>query len=221
MAVREVVVLVEGSTDRAVMESLIAKAANNIPISVDSTGSRDGKAAFPLKLQSLLATSGKLDKVGTFVIVRDSNGDAKQAFAEACDAFKSVGLPSPAAVGQLQTGNWTTQGTQFPVATAVWLVPGAERSGNLESLMLESLDGDGRLACVGDLLTCWAGRGFVMPNSKGNADRLRMQLWLSQFVGAKGYIHLGSSLSEKHVSPAPWDFDHAAFSSTIAFFRSL
>jgi hypothetical protein len=221
MTARKVKVLVEGPSDEAVMTALIAKAKRSADMEVEPTGATNGKGAFARKLSALLNTPGELGRIGTFVIVRDCNGDPFKALAEAGIAFQSVGLPVPAECGISTSGVWTTQGLEMTVKTAVWLVPGRDQTGNLETLMLSSLDGDERMRCIEELLTCWSQHGFVMPVAVGNADRMRMQIWLSQFVDKKGYIQLGSSLQQGKVDPIPWDFDHSAFGSTIDFFRTL
>lgn len=221
MAVRDVAVLVEGVTDAAVLSQLIALAGRAHNMRVAQAGTEGGKAAFASKLRALLAESGRLQQDGTFVLVRDSDHDPALALSEAQQAFAEVGLPQPADVGVLCEGEWHSQGHRFAVATAVWLVPGAQDQGNLESLMLQSLGADPRLACVDDLLACWVQHGHVLPSREGNAARQRMQLWLGQFVDSKGYVQLNTSMDPKKVTPGPWDFGHAAFAPLVEFLRGV
>lgn len=221
MAERKTVLIVEGPSDREVLRALVNHAGMGGQVQVAHLEGNTGTGSFEVRLRAELVKSGNLQIYGTFVIVRDCDDDGEHAFRDAAAVFRKLKLPEPTGVGQVRAGKWTTVDDEFAVRTAVWLLPGVGQQGTLESLLVQSVQGDPKLDCVDALLACWGERGVPQPAKPGNADRRKMQVWLSQFVDAHGYVLPKSSFDRNKVSPLPWDLDHPVFKPTLEFLRRL
>lgn len=104
-----------------------------------------GVDELPAWLRLLQRTPGFVENVQVIGIVRDAEGDAAAAFRAVCRALSGCGLPTPEAPGQ-KVGS-------RPVVS-VFILPGSEPSGMLETLCLQAVANDPAVACVEAYLSC-------------------------------------------------------------------
>ncbi len=109
-----------------------------------------GVQAFPYDGRDSLpdfqaAAQPQLRRIRTLVVLRDSDGDAKGAFASVAGCLERARLPVPSEHGVVADG---------APSTAIWMLPDEHRGGTLETACWDALLDDPERPCVEQFITC-------------------------------------------------------------------
>jgi hypothetical protein len=126
---------------------------------------------------------------------------AAQAFQSVCGSLRHLGLPCPAAHGQLASG---------PPRVGVFIVPNGTDDGMLETLCLQSVSAMPEFPCVDAYFQCLAGHN-VAPN---NLHKGRAHAWLASRPEA------GKRVGEAGQA-GYWPWSSAAFNDLWSFITLL
>jgi hypothetical protein len=147
--------------------------------------------------------------VQSLAVVRDADttapgstvSSAAQAMQSVRGSLIHVGLPHPAAHGQLAAG---------PPRVGIFIVPNGVDDGMLETLCLLSVSALGEFACVDGYFQCLQGYQIVL----NNLHKARAHAWLASRP------ETGKRVGEAALS-GYWPWDSNAFDELWAFLRSL
>src|SRR5579875_372238 len=132
--------LVEGRDDQRFFTALL----NHLSLTDIQVESYEGKDRLRNELSSIRNTPGFLQVV-SLGITRDADTSVTSSFQAVRDALRNAKLDVPSAPLTPTSGN--------PKIT-VWLLPGADRPGEIEDLCLASVTSDPALACVDSYMAC-------------------------------------------------------------------
>lgn len=189
--------VVEGKEDKRVFDCLL-KYLSITSVEVRPFGGKDGLKAY----LRLVAKSPGFQDVESLGIVRDADADPANAFKAVRDALREVQLAVPKACGQICVDRRRV---------GVMILPGKDRTGALEDLCLESVQGDGAMKCVDEYFDCLVEQGLKVPseNAKKKAH---------VFIASRsGSARLLGEAAEAGV----WPWDSPAFCEVKRFLRSL
>lgn len=201
--------IVEGDGDVAFFKhalSHVGKADVAVERTLGTSGLQSVLAAVAVALQPSNDRHGP-SKVA---VIFDADKQHAAHWDEYVGHFASAGLPRPVKPGQWVNGKKDDRAVQ----TMLYLLPGPNRTGAIETLLLKTLAGSTGYTCVDDLVKCWTDAGIVGAEI---ADKVRMQAWLSQYADKK-YIHLKSAHDEGR---QPWNLDHPELSPLLDLLRQL
>lgn len=151
-----------------------------------------------------LAKSTGFRNVKSLGIIRDAEGSAKNAFASVVGAVTSAGLTPPRRIGEPGSGT---------PKVSILILPDDENSGMLESVLLQSVEGQPAMRCVEALFECVRDTGDPLPR---NMNKARVSAYLATRVEGGKQKHIGESAGSK-----VWPFDHAAFQPLCRFLTSI
>lgn len=142
-----VVVFTEGADDASVVERLLEK-ANEPNVLVLDCGSRSN---IPRYLKIVSAGSAFADVVQIIGVLADADADYASAEQSIQTALRSAGLTVPASAQQR---------TDTIPSVAYAILPGENQQGSLETVCLESVDGDPAMECVSRYFECLSERNI-------------------------------------------------------------
>jgi hypothetical protein len=167
----------------------------------------EGWSNFARHVRTLLSVGTALRAIA---IIRDAESNGQGAFRSACSAFSQAGLPQPTQPGQLSIPD--AQGRY----TAVLVVPPG-RKGSIETMCLESLNGQVPLNCAQDFVACLDGYD-PPPASRTQAQQDKRTIGAMMIAGASSPrpLRIGARLGEA-AEQGYWDWTHPAFQPVMAF----
>lgn len=148
--------LVEGRDDEGLFSALITHLGGMPEIEIRKYFGKDNFRQF---IRALLLVSG-FGNVNSIGVIRDADNNADGAFQSVKDSLLSVGLPAPNQPLQNSTGMPTT---------TIAILPIDQQQGELEDVLLSSVDTDPAIFCVNDYITCLEDRGLTLPNKLSKA----------------------------------------------------
>jgi hypothetical protein len=206
------IILCEGMGDKAFLEHLIEKRQIarfyvTFPnqASLSDPGGRDG---FTRRLKALKLFSD-FDKVTDLVVVSDNDDDPPGKFARVRELIGDAGgFSIPVRPGEMVAGT---------PRVGVFMLPGTNVHGQLETLCLESCTGrwPAVAACVDRFVDC---NPHVQTWSHNNQERMRMRALISSICGSDPYTGLPYAWSRaEDLIP----LDHACFDPLATFLKSV
>ncbi len=190
-------ILTEGDDDKRLLQALIRHIGLK-NIQVEKIG---GKTNLRDNLDALKITH--LDeKVTSLGIVRDSNSCPDTAFQSITDALRNAGLPVPKEPMVLHG--------EKP-RTIVMLWPGKNAPGELEDLLMKSVERDPAIPCVEEFFQCLEKQGVDEPKKISKA---KVQTFLASRT--RPLRHLGEAADAGY-----WPWDHDAFAEVKDFLFQL
>jgi len=155
--------LVEGQDDFAFFLALLEKMdVHDVQIQVYR-----GKKNLSGFLSTLTKLSGFEEKVTSIGVVRDANSDPQNTFYSIQNALRKAGLPVP-------------NQPQIPMDNGkhvnVLILPDADSTGELETLMLRAVDNDPVMPCINRYFECVEKQIASLPN---NMNKARLQAFLA------------------------------------------
>ncbi len=195
-------ILVEGKSDKLVMEELIRNMGFLDRVDVQCVQSKDKLRAFIRPFCKRAEFTEIVNSVG--VLLDADGGPATNAFAGAADAIAAAKIPRPSSPGEFTTGR-----PRF----GVYILPDNEGAGILEDLLYRSVGHERLISCVEQYIEC-------AKNSGGMRTRA------SREAKAKVFAYLATQdLRDPLVGRAAqcgvWDWEHAVFEPLKAFLREL
>jgi hypothetical protein len=170
----------------------------------------DGKLRLPTLLLGL-RDSTDFESVRALGVLRDADDHAGNAFRSVADRLRRLDLPSPRQAAQLSTGRCGIDGVVRTVG--VFILPGDDRSGELEDLCLQAIAGDAALDCAQEFLDCVQLRtGTACLDS--DRSKARLNAWLSSRRNPS--LRIGTAMATRDL-PA----DSPAFDSIKRFLTDL
>jgi hypothetical protein len=125
-----------------------------------------GKKLLRKKLISLVGNTD-FPSVTSIGILRDGDDDSASAFQSVHDALRDNGLAAPGKPMEATAG---------PPAITVMILPGEDRTGMLETLLLESVKAEPAMECVNKFMSCLQEK--KVPDPKG-LDKARAHAFLA------------------------------------------
>jgi hypothetical protein len=140
---QEHLVLVEGTTDQAIVVAIIEQ------LSLDGFHVHNmfGKDSWVEQIKAICRMRGFRKSVTSLGLVRDADANGHRAFQSCASALTTAGLPTPTNVGEVADGR---------PAVAIEIVPSIDVAGAVEELCLPSFN-PGRLRCVHEYFECLRG----------------------------------------------------------------
>ena len=190
---------VEGEQDRRFFEAFASHLAIADCLRVIAA---DGKHGFTGALRVAVKDPG-FPKVRSATVALDADDDWRRAFQSACTALQNAGLEPPPEPWMLSDAD---------PRTAVLVLPGKGRNGELEDLCLESVSDDPAMLCVDGFVKCVkASCGRSQPR---NWSKCRTQVFLAS--RERPELRLAEAAESGYW---PWEAD--AFSELRQFLLSL
>jgi len=156
------------------------------------------------QLGSYIKTLPLVDNFDTVVsigVTRDADQNPEGAFDSVANFLNRNSFASPENPGEIAQGN---------PSTGIFILPGDERQGELETLCLDALDDDPAIECVNEFFRCAEGAD-CSPNKP---DKAKLYAWLT--TRSSFCRRLGIAAQNGQVP-----FDSPAFSSLRNFVLSL
>jgi len=210
--------IAEGTHDVAFLESLLQWQGMAADWEVRDMGGKtllagdlDGLRNRP-EIPKLHAQHGYL----RFGIVRDADRDPQAAFESVAGALRGNAFPAPTRPLQVEPGQLVLRdGTPLTdVSVAVFIAPGTDRCGALESLCMESVAEQAVAKCVDSFVRC------VREQAQRDIPAHRLEK-----VRAHAFIAGQMDNPDLHMGTAAeagcWPFGHEAFAELKAFIREL
>ena len=194
---REVQLLVEGR-DEVNFFSALVDFHNIDPVQIQNLEGKDKLRKF---LAALRRAPG-FETVRSLGVVRDADESPASAFQSVRDSLRNAGLPAP---------NRAEERSGEAPAVTVFILPGDNRPGMLETLLRESFAGGPEDRCVEEYLACVGGLPGV---SIDRPDKARVHAWLA----SRPDPHVSAGMAAKK---GYWDFNHPAFDDLRAFLSGL
>ena len=157
-----------------------------------------GKNRFREVLGTLRLTPG-FRQLQALALVRDADDNFTSAFQSACSALRGADFEAP-------TEPEVSCGTDPRVG--VFLIPGKNQTGMLETLCMASVVDDPSLPCIDDYIDCVKQSGLTL----GPLDKVRAYTFLA--AREKPGLRLSIALEARY-----WNFDHQVFDALKAFLR--
>lgn len=201
--------IVEGDGDVAFFKHAVSHVGIT-DVAVERTLGTGGLPTVLAAVAVALQPPADRNKPSKVAVIFDADKKHAEHWAEYVGHFAAAGLPEPIRPGEWVTGKKGDRAVQ----TMLYLVPGPDRVGAIETLLLKTLNRSTGYACVDDLVKCWSDAGIVGAEI---ADKVRMQAWLSQYADKK-YIHLKSAHDDGR---QPWNLDHPELLTLLDLLRQL
>lgn len=157
-------------------------------IGIEDVDIRDvaGKEQYKEKLPILIRTSG-FEKVKILGITRDADRNAEGAYESLVNTLKDIGLSVP------ETVNFFTEGKP---RVGIYILPGNNRNGELETLCLETVEDNPAMECVDKFIEC----AKKLKDKPKNIHKAQSQAFLAAMPKIANSIGLGAQKNY-------WDFD--------------
>lgn len=182
---REVQLLVEGR-DEVNFFSALVDFHNIDPVQIQNLEGKDKLRKF---LAALRRAPG-FETVRSLGVVRDADESPASAFQSVRDSLRNAGLPAPNRAGE--------RSGEAPAVT-VFILPGDNRPGMLETLLRESFAGGPEDRCVEEYLACVGGLPGRVHRQAGQGPHSRLagvaarSACVGRGGGAKGILGLRPS----------------------------
>ena len=182
------VLLVEGEDEKSFFSVLLDELNLKDTVQVIPVG---GKDQFPRQFPLFLADP-EFHNVVSYAIVRDADESSQSAFMSICGLLRKHQQPCPTEV--------ETYSTDERMKVGVYIIPGQDEKGALETLCLESVSSHPAMRCIDDYMNCL--RQFL-PTDKypGNIWKARTRAFLAAMH--QDTPNLGIA-ARKHY----WDMNH-------------
>jgi hypothetical protein len=189
--------LVEGSHEKQFFAKLL-KSMGIDDIQVEPVG---GDRLFKPNIANLrkLQDYSRVKSIG---IVRDADNSFEDALRSVQGALKEAGLPVP---DQPMMSAGTDQ------RVVVFITPDNSNGGDLEDLLIASVQGDPVLGCVDEYFDCIR---TIQGNEHPHLSKARVQVYLAK--EPDGDIHMGIA-SQRDI----WEWTSSAFDTLKTFVQSL
>lgn len=199
---KPVLLFVEGSDDKGVLESLVKHLDFEPIIQVMLLQGKDN-------LRPVLQAVRNTDEfenvpVRSLGIIRDADDDAQSAFQSACDALRKVQFTPPQKSLQIMQDDRNFR-------TGVMIMPPDKTSGAIEDVFLQSLSDNPLMHCVETYAGCVE---QIQGHSVEKPQKMRLQTYLAAVAVGK---RLGESAGKKGL----WNWKHPEFTPLITFIREL
>lgn len=168
-------------------------------VQVQDFGGVDELGAF---LKALRNAPGFRDLVHTLGVIRDAETNPRRAFQSVCSALMHAGLPVPAHPSEFTAG--------YP-RMGIFILPGRDAPGMLDTLCLESVSSDPAIECVNGFMACLTHTSGLPP---ANPTKARLYAFLAS--RRRPNLRLGEA-AEADI----WDLNAPAFAALRDFLRLL
>lgn len=187
---KEKLLLVEGTDEEVFFKILLEKNAI-CNIQIISSG---GKEQFKRKLPAIKNTPG-FDEITSLAVIHDADTDAQIAFQSVCSVLNNNDLNVPKEVSSFAPGS---------LNVGVYIIPGGESSGSLESLCLSTVQSENITDCIEPFINCVKQKTSVRNTRykfPRNVNKAKCKAFLSAMeedipslgiAARKGYWNLGS-----------------------------
>lgn len=190
--------LVEGRDDEGLFGALFAHLGGMPEIEIRKY---DGKDNLRPYLRTLKMVRG-FSAVTSIGIIRDADENAAGAFQSVRDTLVNEDLPAPTEALRPSTGSPTT---------TIAVLPIGETEGELEDLLLTSVNTDPAISCVDEYITCLETQGLKLPNKLSKAR-------LHAFLASREQPNL---LIGQAARAGYFLWDTPPFANVIQFVRTL
>ena len=136
-------------------------------------------------------------------IVRDAERSTAGAFQSVQGSLRAADLPVPDELG--------TPSADDGLAVSVWLLPGDDRPGMLETLLCDTIEEGPEAACIDDFLECL---GHLDDSGLRWADKRRARAFLATKPDPN--LRVGEAAERGY-----WNLDHAALAPVREFLTAL
>ena len=188
--------LVEGKDEA----NLFRAFASKLDISDLQVQAFNGKNRLSAFLEALVNASGFSD-VTSLGIIRDADGDENSAYRSVRDSLERAGLSAPPKPMQ-QSGS-------HPV-TQVMILPGAGRTGMLETLLWETV-GPGEADCIEKFFRC-------IQDATGQVSERPDKARVHAYIATTDELHVSVGVAAQK---GVWEIDHDALRPVRKFLRSI
>ena len=189
--------LVEGNDGRNFFEAFLLHESIS-GVQVQNFGGNPELGPF---VRNLSRQSDFGEIVRSIGIIRDAETDAGSAFQSAQQALRSAELPVPDNPGATASGQ---------PSTSIFILPGGDRAGMLETLLTESIRGSAENDCIDEFFRCLETSGWIPKRP----DKARAQAFLA--TQESPGVSVGVAAQRKY-----WELDHPAFDDLRRYLRSL
>lgn len=148
--------LVEGQDDLHVFRALLSQIGDMPDIEVRQYGGKDNLGPF---LRTLVAMSS-FSRVRSVGVFRDADQDRDQAFRSVAGALQGANLPTP---------NRPLEAIGVRPQVIVEIIPPDGSKGEIEDVLLASVDGDPAFSCVDEFIQCLDARMGALPKKLSKA----------------------------------------------------
>ena len=190
--------LVEGRDDYEFFRALLAHLGGMPEIDIRQYLGKDN---FRNYMRALKLVRG-FSAVTSIGIIRDADETSDGAFRSVKDALVAVGISAP---------DESMQRSEGSPSTAIAILPPGQSKGELEDLLLSSVNGDPAISCVDAYISCLQTHGLKLPNKLSKA-RLRT------FLASREEPHLLTGQAAR-TGYFPWS--STPFESVIQFLQLL
>jgi len=196
----------EGRDDRAFVESMLAH-LGIVDRRIDEYRGKSQLGRYLLGLRD----SADFRTVRALGVLRDADDGPDRAWQSVTDSLRRLGLPSPAAPGQVRIGPCEIDGVERTIG--VFIVPDGQSPGALEELCLRAVRDDLALQCTDEFLACVVTRsGVACPQQ--DAAKARLNAWLASRRNPT--LRLGQAIASGDIPP-----DSSAFGPIRQFLQDL
>lgn len=162
-----------------------------------------GKTKIHTYLPALVITPG-FKQVKAVGIIRDADTNFTTAFESVCSAVKKSGLPLPAAPQLFQS-------EANKPRVGIMILPGTNRTGALEDLILDSLEHDRFLSCVETFASCIKKQKVKGPKV---LSKTKVRAYLAALPDSD--VSLGIAAQKGRIN-----WEHTAFDELKHFLKEL
>src|SRR3954465_11195922 len=181
----------EGCDDRAFLASML----DYLGIQHGRIDEYGGKPALPRYLRGL-RDSSDFRMTRALGIVRDADDGADRAWQSVLDRLSQLGLLSPTAHGQIDSGAFPHDGVVRTIG--VFIMPDGHSPGALEELCLRAVANDAALHCVGQFLSCVMTRTGV-GSPEQHVPKAHLNAWLASRTNPS--LRLGQAIASGDIPP--------------------
>ncbi len=201
----EKLLFVEGKDEVNFFDALF-KALEISEIQIIPSG---GKQKFKEKFRAFKEIPDFVDQVKALAVMHDADTDAKAAFQSICHVLEKNQLPVPE-----QAESFSVSGTP---KTGAYIIPGGGAQGNLEALLLSTVQPESLLKCIDRYMDC-AEKACLESGGKykppKNEHKARCRAFLS--VMEKDISTLGVAAQKGY-----WDWQSEKLQPLIKFLRKI
>jgi len=164
-----------------------------------------GKDKFQIELPLLIKISG-FRNVEVIGFIRDADAlPAASAFNSICETLRKNNLSVPASINLFADGK---------PKTGIFIMPDNQSRGTLESLCLQSLEGQKIKECIDDYLSCFYPDMNQSEKDRFNEPKSRVLSYLASRAPIINSLGLGAQNGY-------WNFSHGCFTELKKFLHAL
>ena len=146
--------IVEGDGDVAFFQHALSHVGKT-SVSVERTLGTGGLQRVLAAVAVALQPSADANGPSKVAVIFDADKKHADHWAEYVGHFAAAGLPKP-----IRPGDWVNgKKDDRAVQTMLYLLPGPDRVGAIETLLLKTLTDSTGYACVDELVKCWTEAG--------------------------------------------------------------